>query len=53
MILNSEILLSQHKTHNEITRHTIFDIIGKTEDNIREGVSIADILHCLRITNRC
>ena len=47
MILNSEILLSQHKMHNEITRHTIFDIIGKTEDILKKRVSIADILNCV------
>ena len=41
-------LLSDNKKRNCISRSMILDIIGKTEDNIKEGISINDILPFLR-----
>ena len=37
-------LLSQEKKRNLITRGIILEILGKTEDNIKEGLSITDVL---------
>ena len=36
-------LLSTDKTRNRITREKILEIIGKTEENVKEGISIEDI----------
>ena len=37
-------LLSQERKRNLITREIILEILGKTEDNIKEGLSITDVL---------
>jgi len=37
-------LLSQEKKRNRITREIILELLGKTEENIKEGLSISDIL---------
>jgi len=37
-------LLSADKKRNVITRASILETIGKTEDNVKEGISIEDIL---------
>ena len=37
-------LLSQDKKRNVITRQIILDTIGKTEDTIKDGISLQDML---------
>ena len=37
-------LLSQDKKRNVITRDIILETLGRTEDNIKEGLSISEIL---------
>ena len=36
--------MSQERKRNLITREIILEILGKTEDNIKEGLSITDVL---------
>ena len=41
-------LLSENKKRHFISISMILEIIGKTEENIKEGISINDILHFLK-----
>ena len=37
-------LLSQEKKRNLITKSIILEILGKTKENIKEGLSISEVL---------
>ena len=37
-------LLSQERKRNLITREIILEILGKTEEHIKEGLSITEVL---------
>jgi hypothetical protein len=37
-------LLSTNKNRNVITREIILNVLNRTEDNIKEGLSVEDIL---------